>query len=84
MIWIALSLPLMVLGLAIATVPIIWAMVQEHRYGTAEKPRPKRLEKVGERPSFTTLDADMTVCTVCRSVVTDLSSHTRAVHHRAA
>jgi len=83
MIWIALCLPLMVLGLAIATMPIIWAMIHEHRYGSAEKPRLKPLEVV-EQPSVRTLNAEMTVCTVCSSVVADLNSHKRAVHHRAA
>ena len=83
MIWIALCLPLMVLGLAIATIPIIWAIIHEHRYGSAEKSRLKPLEAV-EQPWLATLDADMTVCTVCSSVVADLNSHKRAVHHRAA
>ena len=83
MIWIALCLPLMVLGVAIATIPIVWAMIHEHRYGSAEKPRLKRLEVV-KQPSLTTFDADMAVCTVCSSIVTDLSVHTLAVHHSAA
>jgi hypothetical protein len=81
MIWIALCVPLMILGIAVATVPIIVAMVHEHRYGNAGRPRFKRPEV---RAPLSTLVDDVTVCTVCSSVVADLASHERAVHDRAA
>ena len=57
MIWIALCLPLMVLGLAIATIPIIWAMIHEHRYGSAEIPISndwKQLSSLRSPPSMLT------------------------------
>ena len=83
MIWIAICLPVMVLAIAIATLPIIWAMVHERRYGSAEKPGNQPFD-VMEHLRLRSIDADMTVCSVCSSVVADLNCHRRAAHDSAA
>jgi hypothetical protein len=69
----------MLLGIAIATLPLIGAMVHTHRYGSDEAPRPEPVHVVEQGPP-TTLQPTLPVCAVCSSVVADLSSHSRAVH----
>ena len=48
MTWIAISIPVMVLALAIATVPVIFAMVAESR--SSPQPATKRSRPVGAGP----------------------------------
>ena len=67
-IW-AVLIPLMILGIAIATVPIIYAMHHQHRYDMDVKPR-------WEPPKT----AEPTVCPHCSAMVLDQDVHVGAVH----
>ena len=70
-IW-AVLIPLMIFGIAIATVPIIYAMHHQHRYDMDVKPRwepPKAVEP--------------TVCPECSAMVLDQEVHFGAVHAEA-
>ena len=83
MIWIALCLPLMILGVAIAILPLVWAMAHERRSGGNEVSRAELPEPVTSVP-VERADAELTVCAVCSSVVHDVDAHFRAVHRLAA
>jgi uncharacterized membrane protein len=83
MIWIALCLPLMIVGVAIATLPLIWAMVHERRFGSGERPCGDRAAPIASLPMERPV-AEMSVCAMCSSVVTDVEAHVRAIHRLAA
>jgi hypothetical protein len=76
MVWLALCLPLMIVGIAIATVPLIHAFHHQHRYGLEMKPR-------SEPPRNTQRSVGTTVCPDCAAVVVDQKTHTEAVHQPA-
>ena len=62
MAWLAICLPLMVVGIAIATVPVLYATHHQHRYDHHE-PDPHRRGALGSVPTSTaTVDSDWTVC----------------------
>jgi len=83
MIWIALCLPLMIVGVAIATLPLIWAMVHERRFGSGDRPGGDLAAPMSSLPMERPV-AELNVCAVCSSVVTDVEAHVRAVHRLAA
>ena len=83
MIWIALCLPLMILGVVIAILPLVWAMAHERRWGSNEVPRVEMAEPVTAVP-VENANAELAVCAVCSSVVHDVDAHFRAVHRLAA
>ena len=78
MTWLAICLPLMVIGLAIATVPIVYAMHHQHRYGLDVKPRPETGTTSG--PPTTTGGSELVVCPDCSALIMDRGIHARAVH----
>jgi tryptophan-rich sensory protein len=68
----AVLIPLMIIGIAIASVPIIYAMHHQHRYDMDVKPR-------WEPPKA----AAPTVCPQCSAMILDEEVHIRAVHTMA-
>ncbi len=78
MAWLAICLPLMIIGIAIATVPIIYAMHHQHRYGMDVKPRPDTQQRV-IAPGIQN-SAGWTVCSDCSTIVVDPEDHARALH----
>ncbi len=88
MLWIALCLPLMIVGVAIATLPLAWAIAHEHRTSSSTSSSTLPDHQV---PSSAPLPLEggrgnrgMNVCAVCSSVVLDSETHFRAVHVPAA
>ena len=82
MTWIAICIPLMIIAIAVATVPLVWAMVHQHRYGSSDGPRRSGTE-ASIRPT-SMAPAASNVCTVCSAVVADVLGHRRAIHVEAA
>jgi len=83
MIWIALCLPLMIVGVAIALLPLIWAMVHERRSVGSGNLRRTLPGSIAPLPMENSNGA-ISVCAICSSVVLDIDTHVRAVHRLAA
>ena len=83
MIWIALCLPLMIVGVAIALLPLIWAMVHERRSVGSGNIRSTLPGSITPLPMENSNGA-ISVCAICSSVVLDIDTHVRAVHRLAA
>ena len=79
MVWLAICLPVMIIGVAIATVPLIYGTYHQHKHDLHEGPRPwagpvTRLNPtVHDSPSWT-------VCGECSAVVADQVIHNSSVH----
>jgi len=78
----AICVPVMIVAVAIATVPIIWAIHHHHRYGSGEKPRPQ--ESGGQTARLPRVAVPWSTCPECASVVADLGIHSVAIHRAAA
>ena len=83
MAWLAICLPVMAIGVLIATVPLIYAMHHQHRYG-AHGIDPNRRGALGSEAATTaTIGSNWTVCPNCTAVVADLAIHDGVVHATA-
>ncbi len=83
MAWLAICLPLMAVGVAIATVPLVFATHHQHRYGHHGSD-PHRRSAPGSVPTSTaTIDSNWTVCPNCTAVVADQAIHESAAHATA-
>jgi hypothetical protein len=69
----------MILAVAIATVPLIWAMHHEHRHGADESPRIDVADVVSATPTAA-LPGDWSVCPECSAVVFDQGLHEETFH----
>jgi hypothetical protein len=91
--WIAVCIPLMVIGVLVATVPLGIGMRHQHKYGThgsrpqVDVSRPQETPTI--RPASTSVtppspasvfSASWTVCPDCAAVVLDQTVHDIAVH----
>ena len=83
MTWIAYCLPLMAVGIAIATVPLLFATHHQHTYGHHGSD-PHRRRAPGSVPTATAAqDSNWTVCPRCNAVVVDQAIHDSTVHASA-
>jgi hypothetical protein len=79
MAWLAICLPVMIIGVAVATVPVIHGTFHHREDGLREEPRP-RAGPVA-RLSPTVYDSSKwTVCPYCSAVIADLVIHNSSVH----
>ena len=78
--WIAVCVPLMVIGVAIATVPLVYATHHQHRYGHHEADPQRRAATYAVGTSSGLSNSDWTVCRQCTALVVDRATHERAVH----
>ncbi len=80
MAWFAICLPLMVVGVAIATVPLAYATHHQHRYGHHGSD-PHRRDAPGSVPSSAaSVGSNLTACPNCAALVVDKAIHDSAVH----
>lgn len=79
MAWLAICLPLMALGVAVATVPLAYATHHQHTYGPHGSD-PRRRET--PRPAATSPGemASHIVCPNCAALVVDQTMHDSSVH----
>jgi hypothetical protein len=77
--WIAVVVPLMVVGVAVATVPLAYACHHQHKYG-AHGSDPHRRE--ASRAAATPLGqvGSSAVCPNCAALVVDQAMHDSSVH----
>jgi hypothetical protein len=82
MTWIVPLIPIALVAFAVATGPIIWAVVHQHRYGSGA--RSDRAPGGGDgRPEPARPTVDAVVCPYCSALVSDGPRHERAVHRAA-
>lgn len=79
MAWLAICLPLMVVGVTIATAPLVYACHHQHRHGThgsdpysreATRAAATSAEKIGSH----------NVCPNCAALVVDQATHDSSMH----
>jgi hypothetical protein len=81
--WIAICLPLMAVGVGIATVPLLFATHHQHTYGPHGSD-PLRRDAPGSVPtSAAAQESNWTVCPRCSAVVVNQAIHDGTVHARA-
>jgi hypothetical protein len=77
--WLAVCLPLMVVGVAIATVPLIYACRHQHKYGTqGSDPHRREVSRVAAAPQEH-IDSPI-VCPNCAALVADQAMHDGSLH----
>jgi hypothetical protein len=81
--WVAVCVPLMVLGVAIATIPVLYATHHQHRYGHHESDPHRRGAPSSMPASAATTASQWTVCPNCAAVVVDEAIHFDTVHATA-
>jgi hypothetical protein len=77
--WLVVCLPLMLVGIAIASVPLLLATYRQHNHEPHEGPRPV----VGTVPPVQLAvhdTASWTVCSDCSAVVADQKTHAISAH----
>ena len=77
--WIAICVPLMVVGVAIATVPLAYGCYHQHKYGShGSDPHSREASRIPATSpgqiGFTT------VCPNCTALVSDQAMHDSSVH----
>ncbi len=77
--WIAICVPLMVVGIAIATVPLAVACHHQHKYGTHGS-NPHALEATRQQATAPGQTGSHIVCPNCTALVADQSIHDRSIH----
>jgi hypothetical protein len=83
MFWLAISVPLMVVAVGVATVPLAIATHHQQKYGHhGSRPRP---EVATETPRTHAADwsSSWTVCPSCSALVEDHAQHESSVHATA-
>ncbi len=83
MAWFAICLPLMAIGVAIATVPLAYATHHQHRYGHHGSDPHCRGATGTAAMSTGQSGSDWTVCPNCSAVVVDQALHDGFVHAAA-
>jgi hypothetical protein len=78
MAWLSICLPLMIIGIAIATIPLIYAIHHQHRYGLESKPRPNTQHNIAVREGQN--GAGLLICPECSAFIMDREIHSGAVH----
>ena len=79
MVWLAICLPVMIIGVAIATVPVLHGTFHHREDGPREGPRPRTGPVT--RLSPTVHDSSRwTVCPYCSAVIADQVIHNSSVH----
>jgi len=79
MFWLVISIPLMIIGTAVATVPLLLSAHHEHKNDLHEGPR--ALAGTVARPNQIVHDrSSWTVCSDCSAVVADQVTHKDSVH----
>ena len=77
--WLILCIPLMIVGIAVATVPLVVMTRHQHKHDLHEGPRP--LAGPVTRLNPTVHDSSSwTVCGECSAVVANQVIHNRSVH----
>ena len=79
MVWLAICLPVMIIGVAIATVPLIYGTYHHRENGLREEPRPWAGPVTRLSPTVHDSSKWM-VCGECSAVVADQVIHNRSVH----
>jgi hypothetical protein len=83
MAWLAICLPVMAVGVAIATVPLAIATRHQHKYGHhGSNPHHRGVAASAPAP-MPTSDPGWTVCPNCTAVVADQAIHDSTVHAMA-
>ena len=80
MAWVAIWIPLMAVGVAIAIIPLVVATHHQHKYGHHGS-YPDRQTAQSTAPTST---ADLTVCPNCTALVADGALHHNSVHATGA
>ena len=83
MFWLAISVPLMVVAVGVATVPLAIATHHQQKYGHhGSRPRPAVASEAPRTPA-TGWSSSLTVCPSCSALVEDHAQHERSVHATA-
>jgi len=82
MAWLAICVPLMVVGVAVATVPLAYATHHQHTYGHHGSD-PHRRAASRTAATAPTEIVSPRVCPDCAALVTDQSMHDNSVHSAA-
>jgi hypothetical protein len=77
--WVAVCIPLMVLGVAIATLPLAYGCYHQHKYGTHGS-NPDSLHSARLRAPSPGQSGRQTVCPNCSALVVDQAMHESSVH----
>jgi hypothetical protein len=80
MAWIAIWIPLMAVGVAIAIIPLVFATHHQYKYGHHGS-YPDGQTAQSTAPTST---ADLTVCPNCTALVADGARHHNSVHATGA
>jgi hypothetical protein len=76
MAWLAICIPLMLIGVLIAVVPLCFATHHQYKYGHHGS-YPDRQTTQTTAPTST---SDLTVCSRCTALVADEAMHESSVH----
>jgi hypothetical protein len=79
MVWLAICLPLMLVGIAIATVPLAYACSHQHRYGSHGADPHSRAASRAVVESAQGIDSP-DVCPRCSALVLDQTTHENSAH----
>jgi len=79
MYWLVICLPLMIIGVAIATVPLLLATHHQHKHDRTEEYRPLA-GRVALPNRIADNSSSWTVCSDCSAVVADVVTHKSSVH----
>jgi hypothetical protein len=78
--WITVCVPLMLVGVAIATVPLLCACHHQHKYGThGSDPHPREVSRVAAARQEQHIGSHI-VCPNCAALVADQTMHDASVH----
>ena len=77
--WLVICLPLMIIGIAVATVPLLLVTRHQHEHDLHEGPRP-RAGMVARSHQTVADSSSWTVCSDCSAVVADLETHKSSAH----
>ena len=80
MAWLAVCIPLMVVGVAVATVPLAFGTHHQQKYGHhGTRPVPQEPSGSLLTPSAIS-SSNLTLCPSCSAIVADQSLHQNSVH----
>ena len=77
--WLAICIPFMVVGVAVATLPLAYATHHQHRYGPNSSD-PQRRKAPRTAAMSRGAIGSSTVCPECAAVVVDAKMHEESVH----
>ena len=81
MAWLAICIPLMLIGVLIAVVPLCFATHHQHKYGHhGSYPDSPQTERASALPPT----AGVSTCPTCTALVADQAIHESSVHAAAA